>query len=89
MAEVTCEGVWGQLSAHQDDELSVTDRIRVDGHLSGCVACAREVEAVRAVSGALPECAPQRLDEETYDRVGGAGRLVLVRLNAERTVAES
>jgi hypothetical protein len=55
------EHVQERLSAYLDGELSTGDHAQVDAHLAGCEACARRLEALRAVDGAhreLPVRAP-------------------------------
>ena len=89
MANMICRGVRRRMSAYQDDELSIVERIRVDGHLADCASCARDARVLRAASAALHECAALPLDNETRERIRSSGRVALARIGAERTVSES
>jgi hypothetical protein len=51
------------LSAYIDGEVSESESLRVEEHLSGCDECRRELDTLRAtvaLMGQLPELAPQR-----------------------------
>ena len=89
MANMICRAVRRRLWAYQDDELSITERIRVDGHLAECLSCARDAQVMRATSAALHEGAALPLDHETRERVCSGGLVALARISAERTVSES
>ena len=86
---MTCRWVRRRVAAYLDDELSVRDRIEVDGHLEACAACARVAEAERELSRALRLVAGDRLDDEILERLRVAGGMVLSRMAAEREVART
>lgn len=86
---MTCRWIRRRLADYLDDELSVRDRIEVDGHLDGCGACARIAERERELSRAVRLVAGDRLDDEIVDRLRVAGGMVLSRIAAEREVART
>ena len=86
---MTCRWTRRRLAAYLDDELSVRDRIDVDGHLEGCAACARIAEGERELSRAVRLVAGDRLDDELVERLRVAGGMVLSRIAAEREVART
>ncbi len=55
---MTCDDARDLLEAYHDGELGADDRARIEAHLQGCAACARELAGLRALS----------------DRVRGLGR---------------
>ena len=71
---MTCRWTRRRLAAYLDDELSVDDRIAVDG---------------RALSRAVRLLAGDRLDDEIVERLRVAGGMVLSRIAAEREVART
>ncbi len=86
---MTCRWTRRRLAAWLDDELSVRNRIAVDGHLAECAACARLADEGRALSRAVRLVAGDRLDEELVERLRVAGGMVLSRIAAEREVART
>ncbi len=87
---MTCGWTRRRLAAYLDDELSVDDRIAVDGHLDACAACVRIADEGRALSRAVrlvADGAP--LDDELLERLRAAGGMVLSRIAAEREVART
>lgn len=86
---MTCRWTRRRLAAYLDDELSVGDRIAVDGHLEGCAACVRIADDHRALSRAVRLLAGDRLDDEIVERLRVAGGMVLSRIAAEREVART
>jgi hypothetical protein len=66
------EHVFDRLSAYLDDELSAAERERFRGHLASCPECARRLEGLAAVDGAireLPEQAPAGYFEALPGRI--------------------
>lgn len=53
MTFYTCPEVRDRLAAFHDDELSVHDRIAMQGHLNGCDVCAGELAQYQEVGAAL------------------------------------
>lgn len=86
---MTCGWTRRRLAAHLDDELSVADRIAVDGHLDECPACVRIAEEERELSRAVRLAAGDRLDDELAERLRADGGMVLSRIAAEREVARA
>ena len=86
---MTCRWTRRRLAAYLDDELSVDDRIAVDGHLDECAACVRIADEGRELSRAVRLVADDRLDDELLERLRVAGGMVLSRIAAEREVART
>ena len=86
---MTCRWIRRRLAAYLDDELSVDDRIAVDGHLEGCAACMRMAEEGRELSRAVRLAAGDRIDDELVERLRVAGGMALSRIAAEREVART
>ena len=86
---MTCRWTRRRLAAYLDDELSVRDRIEVDGHLEACADCARIAAGERELSRAVRLVAGDRLDDEILERLRVAGGMVLSRIAAEREVART
>lgn len=86
---MTCRWTRRRLAAYLDDELSVDERIAVDGHLEECVACVRIAEGERELSRAVGLAASDRLDTEIAERLRVAGGMVLSRIAAEREVSRT
>jgi hypothetical protein len=84
---VTCRWTRRRLAAYLDDELSVGDRIAVDGHLDTCTACVRITDEEKELSRAVRLVAGDPLDDELVERLRVAGGMVLSRIAAEREVA--
>jgi hypothetical protein len=53
MKRLSCVGSRRRLSAFQDGELPVTERVAVDAHLRQCPACAADLAGLREVGDAL------------------------------------
>ena len=86
---MTCRWIRRRLADYLDDELSVGDRIAVDGHLDECATCVRIAEKERELSRAVRLVAADRLDDELVERLSVAGGMVLSRIAAEREVART
>ena len=53
MNHLACTAVLRQLQAYYDDELEVTDRIAIGGHLDGCAACRAALTELEDVGALL------------------------------------
>ena len=83
MTGLTCTAVRRRLAAFYDGELSVQDRIAVQGHLNGCDACLDNLNALEDVSSALRlAAAPGPADDWTGLQPG-----VISRMRAEANEA--
>ena len=83
MTGSTCTWVQRRLSAFHDGELSVQDRISVQGHLNRCDACLDDLNAYEDVSSALRlAAAPGPADDWTGLQPG-----VISRMRAEANEA--
>ncbi len=58
MSALTCTAVGQRLAAFHDDELNVQDRIAVQAHVNGCLACQADLRGYQDVSSALRLAAP-------------------------------
>jgi hypothetical protein len=76
MTVLTCSAVRQRLAAFYDGELPVPERISVQGHLNGCVACAGELNIFVEVGDALRvAAAPAPKDDWTGLRSGVISRM--------------
>ncbi len=60
MKRLACATVLSQLQAYHDEELEVTDRIAIAGHLDGCESCRDALSEVESVGDLLRAEAPGR-----------------------------
>lgn len=70
--KTACEQVQERLSAWLDGELTAEERRQVAGHLKGCAACSRELEALAQLDAALGTLAaplPDKLPERVLARL--------------------
>jgi anti-sigma factor RsiW len=63
-----------RLDAYHDGELSPAERAEVEAHLRECPACAAELAAIRAMSGAFADAAPPEPSREQLMQVARAVR---------------
>lgn len=75
-----CHEIGPLLTALADDEIADADRVRVEGHLAGCAACARQVEIERSVR----ELILSRRHALTAEQAPAGLRDRVARLNLER-----
>jgi hypothetical protein len=71
---MTCDETRDALSAYLDEALAPDERALVDAHLEGCVACRRELEALRGTVALLQRVEPARAPVGFVDRVMAAAR---------------
>jgi Putative zinc-finger len=71
---MTCDETREALSAYLDEALAPDERTLVDAHLEGCVACRRELEALRGTVALLQRVEPARAPVGFVDRVVAAAR---------------
>lgn len=80
MTVLTCAAVRRRLAAFHDEELPIPERIALQGHINGCVACAMRLEELAAVRDALRlAAAPAPKDDWTGLQPG-----VISRMRAEQ-----
>jgi hypothetical protein len=82
MHEHSCANVRERLEAFHDGELSVDERIDIQGHLEECVSCSLESTELSSVSGALRDMASQVSDSVPVERLRISAH-VLERLRVE------
>ena len=71
---MTCDETRDALSAYLDEALAPDERTLVDAHLEGCLACRRELEALRGTVALLQRVEPARAPVGFVDRVVAAAR---------------
>jgi hypothetical protein len=76
MTLLTCAAVLRRLAAFHDRELPIQDLIAIEGHVTGCPPCARELRELRAVGDALRQAAaPAPADDWTGLQSGVISRM--------------
>lgn len=82
MHEHSCADVRQRLEAFHDGELSVSERIEIQGHLDECVSCSLEATELSSMSGSLRDMALQVSDSVPVERLRISAH-VLERLRVE------
>jgi hypothetical protein len=79
-----CSAVRRLLSAFHDGELTIDERVAVQGHLHGCARCAGEAQVLREMGEVLRMEAAARIEAVNED-LAGLSASVISRLGAERS----
>src|SRR5262245_56638518 len=82
MHEHPCVDVRERLEAYHDGELSIGERIAIQGHLGECVTCNLAAEELISLSAGLRDLAAQLSDGDPTEPLQTSAR-VLERLNVE------
>lgn len=76
MTVMTCAAVQRRLHGFHDGELAVREQIAIEGHLTGCLSCARTLGELRALGDALRSAAaPGPADDWTGLQPGVISRM--------------
>ena len=76
MTVLTCSVVRPRLAAFHDEELPVPERIAIQGHVNGCVACMADLRALEEVGSAIRlAAAPGPADDWTGLQPGVISRM--------------
>jgi hypothetical protein len=89
MKMLTCAAARRRLHAYHDEELSISDQIRVSAHLDWCEPCASSLDELRQLRDALRRGLPGRraLSHFTSDEELTLQRTVVSRIKAEETLS--
>ncbi len=79
-----CSAVRRQLAEYHDGELTIDQRVTLQGHLRACPACAAEAQQLKGLSAVLHEAARQRTYAIDSHELDGLAEGVISRLRAEQ-----